>query len=58
MRLRAALSQADLAEQAGVQRTTVIRIERGGEANVSTMRKLSRALGVKPAELIGPNDID
>lgn len=54
MRVRAALSQADLAEMAGVARTTIIRLEHG-DPNVlpSTLRKLARALKVKPAELIG-----
>jgi len=51
-RERAALSQADLAKRAGVARTTVIRLE-AGEPNVmpSTLRKLARALRVKPAKL-------
>jgi len=52
LRLQAALSQADLAERAGVARTTIIRLE-AGDPNVlpSTLRKLARALRVKPAQL-------
>jgi len=53
-RLRQALTQADLAEQAGVARTTIIRLE-AGKPNVlpSTLRKLAKALHVKPVELLG-----
>jgi len=53
-RQRAALSQADLADRAHVARTTIIRLE-AGDPNVQplTLRKLARALKVKPAELIG-----
>lgn len=54
LRTRAALSQRDLARLAGVAHTTVVRLE-GGDPNVlpSTLRKLAKALHVKPAELIG-----
>ena len=52
LRQRSALSQADLAERAHVARTTIIRLE-GGDPNVlpSTLRKLARALHVKPSDL-------
>jgi transcriptional regulator with XRE-family HTH domain len=52
-RQRAALSQADLAERAGVARTTIIRLE-AGDPNVlpSTLRKLARALRVRPRDLM------
>ena len=54
LRVRAALSQRDLAKLAGVAHTTVVRLE-GGDPNVlpSTLRKLAKALHVKPTELIG-----
>lgn len=54
LRIRAALSQRDLAKKAGVAHTTIVRLE-GGDPNFlpSTLRKLARALHVKPAELIG-----
>ncbi len=54
-RILAALSQAQLAKRAGLQRGTVNRIENGGEAGVSALRKLSDALGVEPRELIEPS---
>jgi transcriptional regulator with XRE-family HTH domain len=56
LRVKAALSQADLAERAGVARTTIIRLE-AGDPNVlpSTLRKLSRALRVKPVDLMDGN---
>jgi DNA-binding XRE family transcriptional regulator len=52
LRLRAALTQADLAERAGVARTTIVRLEQG-DPNVlpTTLRKLARALRVKPTDL-------
>jgi transcriptional regulator with XRE-family HTH domain len=53
LRFRAGMSQLDLAIRAKVARTTIIRLE-AGEPNVlpSTLRKLARALRVKPHELI------
>jgi DNA-binding XRE family transcriptional regulator len=52
MRIRAALSQRDLAKKAGVAHTTIVRLE-GGNPNVTplTLRKLARALDVKPTDL-------
>jgi transcriptional regulator with XRE-family HTH domain len=54
LRLLNAYSQADLAKRSHVARTTIIRLE-GGDPNVQllTLRKLARALKVKPVELIG-----
>jgi transcriptional regulator with XRE-family HTH domain len=52
LRLLQALSQADLAEIAGVSAAAIIRIERGTHtARPSTLRKLAQALGVKPTQL-------
>jgi len=51
-RLLAALTQAQLAERAGVERLTITRIESGGKARAPTLRKLSDALGCLPAELL------
>lgn len=51
-RLRAALSQRDLAKKAGVAASTVARIEGGHEVHPSTMRKLASALGCAPADLM------
>ena len=54
LRLRAALSQDDLGKKAGVARTTIVRLEQGEPEPIpSTVRKLARALGVKPADLMG-----
>jgi len=52
LRMERALTQIELAELAGVARTTIVRLE-GGDPNVlpTTLRKLSRALKVKPVEL-------
>jgi transcriptional regulator with XRE-family HTH domain len=43
-----------LASKAGVTRQTVIRLEAGDSATVTTIRKLAKALGVKPADLMEP----
>ncbi|MGZ3603183.1 MAG: helix-turn-helix transcriptional regulator [Ktedonobacterales bacterium] len=40
------LTQIELAERAGVQRTTVIRAESGKPINAQTLGKLARALGI------------
>lgn len=54
LRIRAGLTQTELAVRAKVSRTTVIRLE-GGDPNVrpTTLRRLARALHRKPEELIG-----
>ena len=53
-RRRAALTQGELAEKAGVGINTIVRIETGEitEPRVSTLRKLARALGIQPRELL------
>jgi transcriptional regulator with XRE-family HTH domain len=53
-RRRAALTQTELAEKAGVGVATIARIETGEitEPRVSTLRKLADALGVTPADLL------
>ncbi len=52
-RERALLTQAELAEQAGVSEVTISRLENGHyEARFSTVRKLAAALGVAPAALM------
>jgi len=53
LRERQALSQRDLAAKAGVNVTTINHIEQGKQRpNPSTIRKLAKALGVTPEELI------
>ena len=52
VRVRAALSQRDLAKAAGVAHTTIVRLENGDpNPYPSTVRKLAEALGVKPHRL-------
>lgn len=54
-RQRRALSQRDLAALAGMTQQSVTRIETGRQdARPSTIRKLAKALGVKPEELFSP----
>ena len=53
LRVREAMTQAELAQKAGVTAATVARAERNErEPNMSTLRKLANALGVHPSELI------
>ena len=54
MRQRRAYSQAELAELAGVRQVTVARIELGrAQPRPRTIRKLAKALGVEPWDLLG-----
>jgi transcriptional regulator with XRE-family HTH domain len=53
LRDQAALSQTDLAERSGVSRATIADLEAGKRpARPSTRRKLAKALGVGPEELV------
>lgn len=48
------ITQGDLAEKAGVTRSTIIDLEKGRtEAQYRTVRKLADVLGVSPQELVG-----
>jgi transcriptional regulator with XRE-family HTH domain len=53
-RRRAALTQGELAERAGVGINTIVRIETGeiSGPRVSTLRKLANALGVEARDLL------
>jgi transcriptional regulator with XRE-family HTH domain len=52
-RERAFLSKRDLAERAGLDRSTIGRIEEGvSEVYPRTIRKIARALSVDPASLV------
>ena len=53
-RRRAALTQRELAERAGVGINTIVRIETGeiSEPRVSTLRKLANALCVETRDLL------
>jgi transcriptional regulator with XRE-family HTH domain len=52
LRVEAALSQRDLADRAGVTQTTIVKAEAGHEVRPSTVRRLAKALGVEPRELV------
>ena len=53
LREESVLSQRELARKAGLTHTTVWRLENGyKEARPGTIRKVARALGVDPAELV------
>ena len=54
LRTSRALTQAELAARAGVRRSTIARLEGGQEARMPTLRRLARALGVEPSELMRP----
>lgn len=53
LRRRAALSQAELAERAGVAKGTVYALEKGAHPRPRgrVMRAIARALGVEPADV-------
>lgn len=55
-RLRAALTQKELAERANVSASVVAKLEAASDekhAELPTIRKLAAALGVSPSELMG-----
>ena len=51
-RERAAMTQQELAEKAGLSRVAVVRLEGGTSARPSTTRRLARALRVRPSDLM------
>ena len=56
LRERAVLTQKELAARAGVSQLAVHNIESGkSEPRPATIRKIARALGVKPQELLEPD---
>lgn len=50
-RLAAAMTQHELAKAAGVNRSTVARLENGQPASPRTVRLIAVALGVSPAAI-------
>jgi DNA-binding XRE family transcriptional regulator len=55
LRTDRALTQQQLAELAGVPRSTIALLEAGKEARMPTLAKLAHALGVEPHELMQPS---
>jgi transcriptional regulator with XRE-family HTH domain len=55
-RRRRLLTQGELAENAGVGLYSIVRIEAGPSARVTTLRKLADALGITPEQLWGDDD--
>ncbi len=53
-----AMTQEELARLAGLSRATVSRVESGQSAFPGTTRKLPRALGLKPRELMNQKATD
>ncbi len=52
LRISKVLSQAELAEKAGISRDTVIHLEIGKQKpTFKTVRKLAKALGVEPGDI-------
>jgi transcriptional regulator with XRE-family HTH domain len=57
LRVLNALTQAELAQSAGLTPAAVARIERNeAEPRMTTLRKLAEALGVEPHELVRGED--
>lgn len=53
-RLAAGVSQEELSFRAGLHRTYISDVERGNRnVTVKTLVAIARALGIKPAELLG-----
>ena len=51
LRHKAFLTQAELAEKAGVATLTIVRLERGETPSIPTLRRIAEALDIQPAEL-------
>ena len=49
------LTQQELSVRADVAESTIVSIERGGNARLATIRKLATALGITPEELVRSN---
>jgi transcriptional regulator with XRE-family HTH domain len=52
MRLKVPLSQRELAQRSGVAASTIANAETGAEVYPSTVRRLAKALGCEPRELM------
>ncbi len=51
---RRMLTQEQLAQHSGVARSAIARLEAGGEARFSTIRKIAAALEIEPEVLRAP----
>jgi len=56
LRLEQAYSQVELAKRAGVSRATVMKAEAGHQIRPASVRRLAKALGVRPRILQAGND--
>ena len=65
LRKQQGLSAAALGEESGVDKTTVLRADRGANVQLGTARKLARGLGVRVVDLMAeesdgeePDDVE
>lgn len=57
LRRARAMTQAELAAAAGVSDVTVVRWEGGGNVpQLTKVRAIAKALGVKPIDILGPDE--
>ena len=54
LRQKVALTQQELAERSGLHRNTIVAAEKGRRPRPSTIRRLARALKVKPEVIEWP----
>jgi transcriptional regulator with XRE-family HTH domain len=54
VRERKVMTMRELSQGSGVSTNTLVRLERGEHARLSTARRLATALGADPVELMGP----
>jgi len=56
IRIRGKMTQEELAEKAGVSRSTVVTVEAGKGCSLANLFKLAEALGVKTGDLCLPKE--
>jgi transcriptional regulator with XRE-family HTH domain len=56
VRMRAPMTQNELATESGVSRPTIARAEAGLPIRPTIVRRLARVLGVRPQELMAPEE--
>ena len=52
VRERKVMTMRELSQASGVSTNTLVRLERGEDARISTVRRLAAALAVEPIELM------